>query len=138
MLIGILRALRDIPLLQVTAVANPTDSRQIHLLFPALQSDYDRNHDDDVSTPCSTTHQFSKEYCISDYELTSARRMPRLKLEAPNRMTRKSILLSLGIANFEEKLKDLNHRKVFYRDDVQVKSIHYTYKSKRLKIVRLI
>ena len=100
MLIGILRALRDIPLLQVTAVANQPI------------------HDDDVSTPCSTTHQFSKEYCISDYELTSARKMPRLKLEAPNRMTRKSILLSLGIANFEEKLKDLNHRKVFYRDDV--------------------
>ena len=72
MLSGILPSLRDIPLLQVTAVANPIDSRQIDLLFPALPSNYDRNHDDDVSTPCSTTHQFLKEYCIADYELPSA------------------------------------------------------------------
>ena len=112
--------LTDIPLLQVTAVVNPTDSRQFDLLFPALPSNYDRNHDDDVSTPCSMTQQFLKEYCISDDELPATRRIPRLKLEAPNRMTRESFLLSLGIANYKGKLKDLNHKNVLYRDDVQV------------------
>ena len=42
--------------------------------------------------------------------------MPRLELETPNRMTRESFLLALGIANYQGKPAQLDNKKVLYRD----------------------
>jgi len=43
--------------------------------------------------------------------------IPRLELEAPNRMTRESFLLALGIANYQGKASHLDNKKVLYWDN---------------------
>jgi hypothetical protein len=112
--------LTDIPLFQVTARASPTNSKQVDLLFPVippltpLPTDGSKDKGPAKNT---STHRFLSNYCIVDHASSSEGTIPRLELEAPNRMTRESFLLSLGIANFRGKAVQLDNKKVLYRDD---------------------
>ena len=115
--------LTDIPLLQVTARASPTNSKHVDLLFPAIPllppSPFDVNSDGEnkASAEKSSTLTFLSDYCIIDHASSFERGIPRLELEAPNRMTRESFLLALGIANYWGKSIQLDNKKVLYRDD---------------------
>lgn len=115
--------LTDIPLLQVTARASPTNSKHVDLLFPAIPppppSDVDGDGDveNKAAAKQSSTHTFLSDYCIIDHVSCFEAGIPRLELEAPNRMTRESFLLALGIANFRGKAMQLDNKKVLYRDD---------------------
>ena len=115
--------LTDIPLLQVTARASPTNSKYVDLLFPAIPllllppSDVGRDGENKAAVEKSSTQTFFSDYCIMDHASSFERGIPRLELEAPNRMTRESFLLALGIANYWGKSMQLDNKKVLYRDD---------------------
>ncbi len=114
--------LTDTPLYQVTARANPTNSKHVDLLFPAIPPSKDENGKDDDAGMKSCTLKFLSEYCVMDHASSSESGVPRLELEAPNRMTRESFLLALGIANFRGRTAQLDNKKVLYRDDEPVLS----------------
>ncbi len=102
--------LTDVPLFQVTAKATPNNSKHVDLFFPLIPP---------VSETTATTRQFLAQYCNFDPSNPAAS-IPCLQLETPNRMTRESFLLALGIANFRGKSSQLDHQKVLFRDDEPV------------------
>ena len=111
--------LTDVPLFQVTARASPKNSKYVDLLFPAIPpSPIDDDRNDVTATAMEpSTHRFLSEYCIVDRANCSESGIPRLELEAPNRMTRESFLLTLGIAGFRGRPAQLDNQMVLYRDD---------------------
>jgi len=113
--------LTDMPLFQVTARASPTNSKHVDLLFPAIPPSKDGKGKDDTAMKSSTL-KFLAEYCIMDHASSTESGVPRLDLEAPNRMTRESFLLALGIANFRGRPAQLDNKKVLYRDDEPILS----------------
>lgn len=109
--------LTDIPLLQVTARASPTNSKHVDLLFPFVPPLPSPAEGCDENIKKTSTHTFLAEYCSMDHAFSSEGAISRLELEAPNRMTRESFLLALGIANFRGKPGQLDNKKVLYRDN---------------------
>jgi len=110
--------LTDIPLFQVTARASPTNSKHVDLLFPAIPPSPIKGDGKKTGSAIkSSTQKFLSEICIVDNASSSESGIPRLELEAPNRMTRESFLLALGIANFRGRPAQLDNKKVLYRDD---------------------
>lgn len=106
--------LTDQPLLQVTAHADPSNARHVDLIFPGLPRT--------VPIPGGGGGAIPRllDYCVVDQAGLDA---PRLELEVPNRMTRESLLLSLGIANYRGKPADLDNRTVlFYRDETALRT----------------
>lgn len=118
--------LTDRPILQVSAQADPSNSKYVDLIFPTLPPL--------TSTPATTTSEEcgvvgqnsstslsppTKEWALLNYCVIdpSGRSPPRLELEVPNRMTRESLLLALGIANYRGKPGLLNNQTVLFRDD---------------------
>ncbi|VEU36248.1 unnamed protein product [Pseudo-nitzschia multistriata] len=108
--------LTDVPLLQVTARASPTNSRHVDLLFPDIPPP--RTSEEGPSSTM-TTLDFLSDFCVVDHpSCAETGGIHRLELEAPNRMTRESFLLALGIANYQGKASQLDNKKILYRDDV--------------------
>lgn len=94
-------AVTDQPILNVSARAHPAHGRHVDLVFPSLPPD-------------STVAIAFSELCVVADDNDNA---PVLKLETINRMTRESLLLTLGIANFEGKPAAMDNKTVLYRDD---------------------
>jgi septal ring factor EnvC (AmiA/AmiB activator) len=89
--------LTEKPLLQVSALANPASPKQFELLLPVVAGD----------------SMFSA-LCTTD---------GKLQLEAPNRLTRESFLLALGIANYPGKPADLEAKTILYREEPAVRNL---------------
>ncbi|KAG7344962.1 hypothetical protein IV203_032493 [Nitzschia inconspicua] len=107
--------LTDQPLLQVSARVPSNNAKYIDLIFSTFPPSSEQHPDDDEAA--YTTGQFLKEFCVLDNRIGSAM---KFQLEAPNRLTRESLLLALGIANYQGKPAFLDDKTVLYRDDVPV------------------
>ncbi|KAG7370179.1 hypothetical protein IV203_027925 [Nitzschia inconspicua] len=107
--------LTDQPLLQVSAQVPSNNAKYIDLIFSTFPPTSEQHPDDDESA--YTTGQFLKEFCVLDNRIGSSM---KFQLEAPNRLTRESLLLALGIANYQGKPALLDDKTVLYRDDVPV------------------
>jgi hypothetical protein len=103
--------LTDQPLWQVSARADATAARHVDLIVSCLPPSVQEHPDDDENA--YTTRRFLKEHCVPD----ETRGTLKLELEAPNRLTRESFLLALGIANYHGKPALLDDTTVLYRDD---------------------
>jgi hypothetical protein len=108
--------LTDQPLLQVTARVDTNHARHVDLIFTTIPSSTRRHHPDDDEN-AYTTSQFLKEYCVPDQHSLSQNTL-KLELEAPNRLTRESLLLALGIANYQGNQNLLDDKTVLFRDEV--------------------
>jgi hypothetical protein len=108
--------LTDQPLLQVSARVDTNHARHVDLIFTTFPSSTRNQHPDDDENAYTTNH-FLKEYCVPDTH-TSSRNGLKLELEAPNRLTRESFLLALGIANYQGNPSLLDDKTVLYCDEV--------------------
>jgi hypothetical protein len=84
--------LTDTPILQATAHADPCNPKYLELMFQV-------SADSMLSALCTDGH---------------------LLLETPNRLTRESFLLALGIANYQGKPANLDAKTILYRDELKV------------------
>jgi hypothetical protein len=84
--------LTEKPILQVTAKADPSHPKRFELILPATSD---------------TMNSMLEALCTDG----------TFQLEAPNRVTRESFLLSLGIANYRGKPANLMPTTILYRDE---------------------
>jgi len=92
---GQVEPLSNKPLLQATAVADSVQSKHLDLVLPLFRAD---------GTSAVANAEMVQALCTDG----------KFQLEAPNRMTRESILLALGIANFGGKPSQLNASTILF------------------------